>query len=92
MNAIAEIDKAGRLVVPKKMRDALHLVPGTRLVLEQKGEAIIMLHESKPRGLYRKNGLLVYDTGRIIPPESVDWGKNDREERMDKVSGERKRI
>ena len=36
MNAIAEIDKAGRVVVPKKFRDALHLVPGTRLSLRHR--------------------------------------------------------
>ncbi len=31
MNAIVEIDKSGRIVVPKKLRDELHLIPGTRL-------------------------------------------------------------
>ena len=85
MNATAEIDKAGRLVVPKKMRDALHLVPGTRLVLEQKGEAIIMQPEVNARGLYRKNGMLVYDIGRPVPTEAVDWVDQDREERIEHI-------
>jgi AbrB family looped-hinge helix DNA binding protein len=87
MNATAEIDKAGRLVVPKKMRDALHLVPGTRLVLKQKGEAIIMQPESKPRGLYRKNGMLVYEFGRPLPPDHVDWLDQAREERSEAIMG-----
>ena len=91
MNAITEIDKAGRLVVPKKMRDALHLVPGTRLTLIQKGNAIVVQTESKPAGLYRKNGLLVYDSGQAVPPDFVDWLKADREERMDKVEGKREK-
>jgi AbrB family looped-hinge helix DNA binding protein len=91
MNAIAEIDKAGRLVVPKKMRDALHLVPGTRLTLIQKGNAIVVQTEAKPLGLYRKNGILVYDSGQSVPPESVDWLKADREERMDKIEGKGKK-
>jgi AbrB family looped-hinge helix DNA binding protein len=92
MNAITEIDKAGRLVVPKKMRDALHLVPGTRLTLIQKGNAIVVQTEAKPRGLYRENGILVFDSGQAVPPDSVDWLKADREERMDKVEGKREKL
>ena len=90
MNAIAEIDKAGRLVVPKKMRDALHLVPGTRLNLHQEGQTIVLQTESKPRGLYRKHGMLVYDTGRPIPADAGNWLNDDREERIDIVSGKRR--
>jgi AbrB family looped-hinge helix DNA binding protein len=85
MNATAEIDKAGRLVVPKKMRDALHLVPGTRLTLRTEGEAIVVQQEVKGRGLYRKNGMLVYDIGRPVPPEAVDWVNQDREERIEHI-------
>ena len=91
MNAIVEIDKAGRLVVPKKVRDELHLVPGTRLTLQQNGQTITLEPESKPRGLYRERGMLVYDTGRPVPPEAVHWLNEDREERADYVSGIRKR-
>ncbi len=79
MNAIAEIDKAGRLVVPKKMRDALHLVPGTRLTLLQEGQTIVLETESKPRGLYMKRGTLVYDAGPVPPSDAVDWVARDRE-------------
>lgn len=90
MNAIAEIDKAGRLVVPKKMREALHLVPGTRLNLHQEGQTIVLQTESKPRGLFRKNGMLVYETGRPIPANAENWLDEDREERIDVVSGKRR--
>lgn len=87
MNATAEIDKAGRLVVPKKMRDALHLVPGTRLTLIQKGDAIVLQTEAKPRGLYRKNGILVYDSGRPVPPDAVNWIEENRQERAEEFMG-----
>jgi AbrB family looped-hinge helix DNA binding protein len=88
MNAIAEIDKAGRLVVPKKLRDALHLVPGTRLVLRREGEAIILEPQSRPRGLYFKDGIPVYDCGHPLPVESVDWLEQAREERAQELMGE----
>jgi AbrB family looped-hinge helix DNA binding protein len=87
VNATAEIDKAGRLVVPKKLRDALHLVPGTRVVLRKEGEAIVLEPEAKPRGLSMKNGFLVYSIGRPLPPESVNWVEENREERDDELFG-----
>ncbi len=87
MNAIAEIDKSGRLVVPKKMRDALRLVPGTRLSLKTEGERIVVQTEAKPRGLYRKDGMLVYDGGPL-PPNHVDWLDQAREERTEMLVGQ----
>ena len=47
MNTIVEIDRSGRIVVPKKFRDALQLKPGTRLKLEQAGERLVL--DSKVR-------------------------------------------
>ena len=85
MNAIAEIDRSGRLVVPKKLRDALHLVPGTRLTVRQEGRGIVLEPEAKPGGLYMKNGLLVYSTGRKLPSEHVSWVEQDREDRADEL-------
>jgi AbrB family looped-hinge helix DNA binding protein len=82
MNAIAEIDKAGRVVVPKKFRDMLHLRPGTRLHLRQEGETIVIQTESKPRGLYMDRGTLVYDAGPVPPSDVVEWIAEDREARM----------
>jgi AbrB family looped-hinge helix DNA binding protein len=82
MNAIAEIDKAGRVVVPKKFRDALHLVPGTRLSLRQEGESLVIQSESKPRGLYMDRGTLVYDAGPVPPSDVVEWIAEDREARL----------
>jgi AbrB family looped-hinge helix DNA binding protein len=87
MNATAEIDKAGRFVVPKKLRNALHLVPGTRLTLHQEGGAIVVKPESKSRGLYFKNGQPVYEFGRPLPPDHVDWVDQARDERAEDLMG-----
>jgi len=88
VSTITEIDKAGRLVVPKKMRDALHLKAGTRLVLDQSGESIIVRAESKPRGLYMKNGTWVYDTGTQLSGDLQEWIDEDRDDRMRNAMGE----
>ena len=87
MNATAEIDKAGRIVVPKKLRDALHLTPGTRLKLRQECETIIVQAESQPGRLYEKNGILVYDAGRPVPPDAVNWVDESRRERAEELMG-----
>ncbi len=91
MDAIAEIDKAGRLVVPKKMREALHLVPGTRIVPHQEGEAIVLRQEAKPRGLYMQDGTLVYDSGPLPPLDIADWIEKDRHDRIDSLARELKK-
>jgi len=85
MNAIAEIDKAGRVVVPKKFRDMLHLRPGARLHLRQEGETIVIQLESKPRGLYMKKGTLVYDSGQVPSSDAVDEVAKVRDARMDAI-------
>jgi AbrB family looped-hinge helix DNA binding protein len=85
MNAIAEIDKAGRVVVPKKFRDLLHLRPGTRLRLRQEGETIVLEPEGKPRGLYMKKGTLVYDAGPGPVTDAVDEVAKARDARMEAI-------
>jgi AbrB family looped-hinge helix DNA binding protein len=57
MNAIVEIDKAGRIVVPKKLRDALHLVPGTRLRIERSGDRLTLMPSSTTAQLIIENGV-----------------------------------
>ena len=85
MDTTIEIDKAGRVVVPKQIRDTLHLTPGTKLNIRIEGNEIILKHEAKPRGLYRKRGMLVYDSGLPVSPEAVDWVKQNREERIEEI-------
>ncbi|MBB5341005.1 AbrB family looped-hinge helix DNA binding protein [Edaphobacter lichenicola] len=91
MNAITEIDKAGRVVVPKKLRDALHLVPGTRLTLHQEGDRLVIQPEARPRGLYMKKGTLVYDAGPLPQLDIADWIETDRNDRIDSLMGDLKK-
>jgi bifunctional DNA-binding transcriptional regulator/antitoxin component of YhaV-PrlF toxin-antitoxin module len=87
MNATVEIDKAGRLVVEKKMRDALHLVPGTRLTLRQEGASIVIRPDAVSRGLRWKNGVPVFEFGRPLPPGHDDWVERARDERSNELMG-----
>ncbi len=56
--APATLDKAGRIVLPKPLRDQLRLGPGDALQLESEGERIL-LRPLRPKALLRKE-LWVY--------------------------------
>jgi AbrB family looped-hinge helix DNA binding protein len=83
MIATVEIDKLGRLVVPKKVRDVLHLRAGDKLDLEVDGERMTLAPKRTPKGLYMKDGWLVYDGGGPqLSQDTVNhWIRNSREER-----------
>jgi AbrB family looped-hinge helix DNA binding protein len=83
MHATAEIDKAGRIVVPKKLRDSLHLVAGTRVTFHEEAGRLIVAPETKP-GLSWKNGIPVFDTGPL-PKGHETWADEAREERADEL-------
>lgn len=83
MKLHAPIDKAGRVVIPKALRDRLGLDPGTQLELEVDGRSIILRPQSNAPGCLReKEGLLVLS--------SRGDGEIDhrplREERLDRVA------
>jgi AbrB family looped-hinge helix DNA binding protein len=91
MNTIVEIDKAGRIVVPKKLRDALHLVPGTRLTIERNGEKLTLMPSSMTAQLVIENGVpLIFPAGQSNPSvlttemvaELIEQGRLERERRL----------
>lgn len=72
MKTTAQIDRAGRLVVPKAFRDALHLRPGDRLRVRTEGEALVL----EPEPVYAKtriaeDGWPVLENGGKRLPLSV---------------------
>jgi len=65
--ATVEIDKAGRIVVPKHLRDALHLTPGTKLTLERAGDTLVLEPNFPQARLVIENGFPV-----IYPAEGFE--------------------
>jgi AbrB family looped-hinge helix DNA binding protein len=55
--SITTIDKAGRVVVPKALRDALHLKPGDDLELEQREDSIVLRSRRPDTELVKKDGM-----------------------------------
>jgi AbrB family looped-hinge helix DNA binding protein len=71
MNTTLTLDKAGRIVLPKPVRDELQLSPGDSLEVESSEERIV-LRPARGRGQMKKeSGVWVFDSGEALGEETV---------------------
>lgn len=69
----ATVDKVGRIVIPKPLRDALGLQPGSKVDLSIYGLGIQLLPERKSARLVRNEfGRLVATSDYQVTQEDVD--------------------
>jgi AbrB family looped-hinge helix DNA binding protein len=74
------IDAAGRIVVPKALRDALGLVPGTTLDVSSYGAGLTLVPQGRTAKMIEKDGNLVADSDRVVTDDVV-FGLIDAERR-----------
>ncbi len=60
MTITLTIDKAGRVVIPKPLRDALHLNPGDSLKLDTSGDKITLSPVHEKAHMQKENGIWVF--------------------------------
>ena len=72
MNARLNIDKAGRVVIPKPLREELHLEPGDSLEMESAGEQITLRPVRGSGPLTKEHGVWVFHTGQPLPASATD--------------------
>ena len=65
------IDQAGRIVVPKALRDALGLTPGTVLDVSSYGSGLTLIPRGRTARVVEEGGRLVVDSDRAISDEDV---------------------
>lgn len=68
---IITIDRAGRVVLPKAVRDRFHLVPGTEIELSTDLASIKLSVRNSIPALALKEGILVH-TAAEAPPLDLD--------------------
>ena len=66
------LDKAGRVVLPKPLRDELELAAGDTLELESRGEQITLRPVRGAAPLRKERGIWVYRTGRPLTAAITD--------------------
>lgn len=82
MTARITLDSAGRVVIPKGLRDELHLEPGDELDLEASGEQITLRPVRQTPPLSKEQGVWVFRTGQPLPASATNESlQSTREER-----------
>jgi len=72
MTARLTIDKAGRVVIPKRLRDKLHLAPGDAFQLESSEEEIVLRPVRQELSLRKERGVWVAYGGEPLSAEMTD--------------------
>lgn len=70
--AKTSIDKAGRIVIPKSVRDDLQLLPGDELELETSDDRITLRPSRGQAKLRKKRGIWVYNSGEPLTAAEVE--------------------
>jgi len=88
MVAKTTLDKAGRVVIPKPLRDELQLGPGDSLEIDNQGELITLRPVRTAVPLQKERGVWVYRTGQKLPASTAhDTIRQIREERAQTALG-----
>ena len=66
------IDKAGRVVIPKPLREELRLEPGDALEIETTGEQITLRPVRGTGPLTKEHGVWVFHAGQPLPASATD--------------------
>ena len=67
----AVIDSVGRIVVPKPLRDALGLIPGSSVEVSRYGAGLQIIPSGRTARLVEENGVLVATGDTTIDDEIV---------------------
>jgi AbrB family looped-hinge helix DNA binding protein len=66
------IDKAGRVVIPKLLREELHLEPGDSLEMDSSGDQITLRPVRGTGPLTKEHGVWVFHSGQPLPASATD--------------------
>lgn len=86
-----KIDRAGRLVIPKPVREQLGLEAGAELEMEQSGDRIALIPVRSTGPLTKEHGVWVWRTGvRLTAAETEDVLERVRMERSESARGRKR--
>lgn len=77
MNTTLTIDKAGRVVLPKPVRDQMQLSAGDSLVLDSAEDRIVLRPVREAVGMRKKQGIWILDVDEPLTLEAVNRTTED---------------
>jgi AbrB family looped-hinge helix DNA binding protein len=83
----AKIDDAGRVVIPKELRDRYGLSPGTELELISVPDGISLVPARSERRMIRRGRIMAVDTGAGVAGADAFDVNGRREEALTRKSG-----
>lgn len=78
------MDKAGRIVLPKPLRDEMQLQAGDTLELESAGNEIILRPTGNAGQMRKERGVWVFHSGEPLTPEMVEKTAREVQEERDR--------
>ena len=72
MNSKVTIDRAGRVVLPKTLRDQMNLSPGDTLDLTVKGDEVTLRPRRGATPLQKERGVWVFRTGKPLTADETE--------------------
>ena len=72
MRSKVTLDSAGRVVLPKTLRDELHLSPGDTLDLTVKGDEVTLRPRRGATPLQKERGVWVFRTGEPLTARETE--------------------
>jgi AbrB family looped-hinge helix DNA binding protein len=84
------LDSTGRVVIPKSLRDELHLEAGDKLTAESDGNAVTLRPLRPEPRMRKKHGIWVFCAGEPISTEEINQTIDEmREARTRSLLGSR---
>jgi len=83
MNATVILDRAGRVVIPKTLRDELHLEAGDRLDIESKGDSVTLRPLRTASPLRKEHGVWVFRGNKKLAAATTDKVLRDLRDQRD---------
>jgi len=83
------VDRAGRIVLPKSLRQTLRISPGDALQVESDEDHIILSPVRIQPGLQKERGVWVYRSGTKASSSVAELVEQQRERRTRELLGDR---
>lgn len=84
MTTTVTLDKAGRVVIPKTLRNELHLEPGDSLELESEGERVTLRPVRSASPLRKEHGVWVFRGTKKLSAAVTDKALRDVRDQRDR--------